>query len=77
MAGFLKRLFSKKDKKKPSETTKHDSSQSSINNESENRKYHVSLNKDESSDNYNQWRVRKASSNKTIKHFKTQKEAID
>ncbi len=40
------------------------------------RRYHVSLNKDEQSDYYKMWRVRKEQSQKTIKHFKTQNEAI-
>ncbi len=72
MAGFLKRLFSKKT------TPQHENShQSTQKDEGENRKYHVSLNKDQSSDHFNLWRVRKASSNKTIKYFKTQQEAID
>jgi|BioPla2DNA2_1021312.scaffolds.fasta_scaffold25680_3 outer membrane biosynthesis protein TonB len=40
-------------------------------------KYHVSQNKDEKSEFFNQWRVRKSGSSKTIKYFRTQKEAID
>ena len=40
-------------------------------------KYHVSQNKDEKSARYKEWRVRKEGSNKTIKYFQTQKEAID
>lgn len=40
-------------------------------------KYHVSQNKDSKSENYKMWRVRKQGSNKTIKFFKTQKEAIE
>lgn len=39
--------------------------------------YHVSQNKDPKNDNYKKWRVRKEGSNKTIKYFDTQKEAID
>ena len=39
-------------------------------------KYHVSQNKDEDSENYKKWRVRKEGSTKTIKFFDTQKEAI-
>ncbi|WIF89064.1 DUF2188 domain-containing protein [Acholeplasma laidlawii] len=39
-------------------------------------KYHVSQNKDEKSEFKNQWRVRKQGSQKTIKYFKTQAEAI-
>jgi hypothetical protein len=42
-----------------------------------NEKYHISQNKDDQSEFFKQWRVRKEGSNKTIKYFKTQKEAID
>lgn len=41
------------------------------------QKYHVSQNNDESSEYFKQWRVRKSGSSKTIKYFRTQKEAID
>lgn len=40
-------------------------------------KYHVSQNKNDDSEYAKMWRVRKAGSEKTIKFFKTQKEAID
>ncbi|HHT55645.1 MAG TPA: DUF2188 domain-containing protein [Acholeplasma sp.] len=40
-------------------------------------KYHVSQNKDSKSPRFKEWRVRKQGSKKTIKYFKTQKEAID
>ncbi len=40
-------------------------------------KYHVSQNKDPKSDNHRRWRVRKEGSEKTIKFFETQKEAIE
>ncbi|MDY0074978.1 MAG: DUF2188 domain-containing protein [Acholeplasmataceae bacterium] len=40
-------------------------------------KYHVSQNKDEGTENFKKWRVRKEGSTKTIKFFDTQKEAID
>lgn len=40
------------------------------------QKYHVSQNKDEDSDSFKKWRVRKEGSTKTIKFFDTQKEAI-
>lgn len=40
-------------------------------------KYHVSQNKDEKSEFFKQWRVRKQGSQKTIKYFNTQAEAID
>jgi uncharacterized protein YdaT len=39
-------------------------------------KYHVSQNKDPKSDSYKKWRVRIEGSQKTIKFFDTQKEAI-
>ena len=38
--------------------------------------YHISLNKDENSEFYKIWRVRRSNSDKTIKYFDTQKEAI-
>ena len=41
------------------------------------QKYHISQNNDDKSEFYKQWRVRKSGSKKTIKFFKTQKEAID
>ncbi len=40
-------------------------------------KYHVSQNKDPRSESYRKWRVRKEGSNKTIKFFDTQKQAIE
>jgi len=40
-------------------------------------KYHVSQNKDPKSDKHRSWRVRKQGSQKTIKYFSTQKEAIE
>ena len=40
-------------------------------------KYHVSQNKDDKSENFKKWRVRKEGSTKTIKFFDTQKEAIE
>ncbi|VEU80267.1 DUF2188 domain-containing protein [Haploplasma axanthum] len=40
-------------------------------------KYHVSQNKDDKSPNFKQWRVRKQGSQKTIKYFNTQLEAIE
>lgn len=39
-------------------------------------RYHVSQNKDQNSPHYKRWRVRKQGSQKTIKYFNTQKEAI-
>lgn len=38
--------------------------------------YHISQNKDSESEHFKKWRVRKQGSQKTIKFFKTQKEAI-
>lgn len=40
-------------------------------------KYHVSQNKDKKSPRFKEWRVRKEGSNKTIKYFQTQAEAIE
>lgn len=42
-----------------------------------NPKYHISMNKDETSSYFKKWRVRKEGSTKTIKYFDTQKEAIE
>ena len=39
--------------------------------------YHISQNKDDKSEHFKKWRVRKEGSDKTIKFFDTQKEAID
>lgn len=39
--------------------------------------YHVSQNKDKKSEHEGKWRVRKQGSNKTIKYFDTQAEAIE
>ncbi len=38
--------------------------------------YHVSQNKEPKTENYKMWRVRKEGSDKTIKFFETQKEAV-
>lgn len=40
-------------------------------------KYHVSQNKDSKSEHFKKWRVRQAGSDKTIKFYETQKEAIE
>ncbi|MFH5882090.1 DUF2188 domain-containing protein [Liberiplasma polymorphum] len=82
---FLKRLFGKKkespSKKQPvskTKTTKKDDEETNAKTTTDaQRKYHVSMNKDEKSEHYKTWRVRKESSNKTIKYFNTQKEAIE
>lgn len=42
-----------------------------------NPKYHISMNKDETSPYFKKWRVRKEGSTKTIKYFDTQKDAIE
>jgi len=55
---------------KPSETVKTEKAPKI-------QKYHVSQNKDENTENFKKWRVRKEGSEKTIKFFDTQKEAID
>lgn len=39
--------------------------------------YHISQNKNQDSEHYKEWRVRKEGSKKTIKFFRTQKQAID
>ncbi|VEU82269.1 DUF2188 domain-containing protein [Acholeplasma hippikon] len=40
-------------------------------------KYHISQNKDTDAEHAGEWRVRKEGSTKTIKYFRTQKEAIE
>jgi len=40
------------------------------------KKYHVSQNKEDGTENFKKWRVRKEGSTKTIKFFDTQKEAF-
>ncbi|MFH5882330.1 DUF2188 domain-containing protein [Liberiplasma polymorphum] len=47
-----------------------------VNTEKKTQKYHVSQSKDDKSEHYKEWRVRKEGSEKTIKFFKTQSEAI-
>jgi len=41
------------------------------------KRYHISQNKNPKSEHFKAWRVRKEDSDKTIKYFKTQKEAIE
>lgn len=88
--GFLKRLFGKDKKKSEDNQATPENAQPEEEKEAtepeaaqekskrpDARDYHVSLNKDKDSENYNMWRVRKEQSDKTIKFFRTQKEAID
>jgi len=84
--GFFKRLFKKKkhqDTTKTNKETKHEhqskevsKTPTSSSEKNTTRKYHVSMNNDKKSEHYKSWRVRLESSNKTIKYFSTQKEAI-
>ncbi|MGS0972970.1 MAG: DUF2188 domain-containing protein [Candidatus Izemoplasmataceae bacterium] len=84
--GFFKRLFTKKKQQDTTTTnkeTKHahqskEVSKTSTSNSEDNktRRYHVSMNNDKKSEHYKSWRVRLESSEKTIKYFDTQKEAI-
>lgn len=39
--------------------------------------YHITQVKEKDSEFYNMWRVRRSGSSKVIKHFKTQKEAVE
>ena len=86
---FFKRLFKKQSSKEKVSTTvsvtKEDTSTEKLstekgsnlkNTDAKQRKYHVSMNHDPNSSHYKMWRVRKEHSDKTIKYFKTQKEAI-
>ncbi len=78
MAGFFKRLFKRKKKQSHSiDESKKTSNPKTQDTEHDGRKYHISLNHDENSEYHNYWRVRKSSSEKTIKYFKTQNEAIE
>lgn len=45
--------------------------------EKDNFVYHITQVKDDTSEFNKMWRVRRSGSDKVIKHFKTQKEAID
>ena len=63
--------------KKPKPVSKEENDIEDEDDNNENFKYHVSLNRDEKSANFKEWRVRKSGSKKTIKHFKTQLEAIE
>lgn len=54
-----------------------DETENDVNKSQIRNKYHVSQNKDEEAEYAGYWRVRKEGSTKTIKFFKTQKEAID
>lgn len=64
-------------KKEPSKPAPKEAPKKEETKEQANVKYHISQNKDEKSEFFNQWRVRRSGSDKTIKYFKTQKEAID
>ncbi len=78
--GFFKRLFGKKEKDSSLEANEMNQETPGKNireTKEKVRNYHVSMNKDEASEHYKQWRVRKEHSDKTIKYFKTQKAAID
>jgi len=59
------------------ETAKQTPAKKETKNDSDSTKYHVSQNKDKKSPRFKEWRVRKQGSNKTIKYFPTQAEAID
>ncbi len=75
---LFKRLFKRNDNKRTKKSEEPAENQSSNTPKAhEARRYHVSLNRDEKSDNYKKWRVRMEQSRKTIKHFNTQAEAIE
>ncbi len=64
-------------KKQPVETRlKNETEDGTTQQKNKPGRYHVSQNKDDKSEFFKQWRVRKEGSDKTIKYFKTQKEAI-
>lgn len=63
---------------KQTETKKTETKQTATKTETKDDsfRYHVSQNKDDKSEHFKKWRVRRSNSNKTIKYFETQKEAI-
>lgn len=67
-----------KEKKVEVEETQNDDLEEETKNQKKqvSNKYHISQNKDEKSPHFKSWRIRKAGSNKTIKYFETQVEAI-
>lgn len=75
--GFLKKLF-KRESVEPvqQEQKKPEPMKQEPQVKEKPRKYHVTYNRDSNSEHYKMWRVRKEHSDKTIKYFKTQKEAI-
>lgn len=77
--GFFNKLFGRKEKTKHDDTSNSEATkdtQQSDPKEAQNH-YHISMNRDEKSENHGMWRVRMEHSDKTIKHFKTQKAAIE
>jgi len=67
----------KKEESKKEVVSKQAPAKKETKNDSDSTKYHVSQNKDKKSPRFKEWRVRKQGSNKTIKYFPTQAEAID
>lgn len=59
------------------EETKEEPEKAENKKESDKFAYHISQVKNEKSEFYKMWRIRRSGSDKVIKHFKTQKEAID
>ncbi len=75
---FLRRLFGKKRKSTSQQTNTEPKTHVKENTAQDKaRQYHVSLNKDKKSRYYKKWRVRLEKSEKTIKYFDTQKQAIE
>ena len=69
-----KKVVWAEDKEKPAETTNEEAVKKTV--KEGPAKYHISQNKDTDAEHASEWRVRKEGSSKTIKYFKTQKEAI-
>ncbi len=74
--GLFKRLFGKKETK-PKDEKEPATKPATKKSKTKPKKYHITLNKTPKSPYHNMWRVRKEHSDKTIKHFNTQQEAID
>lgn len=66
-----------KEEVKPNAEVKPETSKEPAKTSTTAAKYHVSQNKDSKSEHFKKWRVRKEGSQKTIKFFDTQVEAIE
>lgn len=61
----------------PKQATQEETPKDDVDHRNQTKPYHVSQNKDKDSEFFEMWLVKREQSNKTLKHFKTQHEAID